>query len=56
MENSGLSALLKQERYEDMALMYNLFIRNKQSFELMGQRIQAEIRQEGSALVEGNVQ
>jgi hypothetical protein len=51
MENSGLPILLKQEKFQDIELMYNLFSKDKRSFELMCQCLQSQIKTEGSCLV-----
>lgn len=51
MESSGLVVLINHEKYEDIALLYDLFKRVPKSFELLRQQLQEFIIKQGTALI-----
>jgi hypothetical protein len=52
MEESGLLSMIKNNRMQDLQLLYSLFIRRPRSFELLRKRLSDFIVEEGTRLVQ----
>mmetsp|Transcript_4995 Transcript_4995/g.3623 ORF Transcript_4995/g.3623 Transcript_4995/m.3623 type:complete len:137 (-) Transcript_4995:1020-1430(-) len=52
MENSGLAYMLKFDKYDEAALMFEMFSKVPESFTLLKQHLQMFIEEEGVKLVQ----
>jgi cullin 3 len=51
MENSGLVHMIRNEKYEEIALMFDLFSKVPEAFNILGKNLAQFIISEGSKLV-----
>jgi cullin 3 len=51
MENSGLIHMIKNEKYDEIALMHDLFSKVPDAFTILGKNLAAYIVNEGNKLV-----
>jgi hypothetical protein len=51
MENSGLVHMIRNEKYEEIALMFDLFSKVPDAFNILGKNLAQFIISEGSKLV-----
>lgn len=52
MENSGLIAMIKNEKYDEIALMFELFSKVPEAFSALSKSLSAYITTEGSKLTQ----
>lgn len=52
MENSGLVHMIKNEKYDEIALMYDLFSRVTEAFNILGKHLALYIVTEGNKLIQ----
>jgi cullin 3 len=51
MENSGLVAMIKNEKYDEIGLMYELFSKVQDAFQALSKQLSAYIVAEGTKLM-----